>query len=449
MPPTVREGILFVDDSQILPSLDAMIREFADWGRTFAPAPVAFQFGYSSDRPWWRHLDDPAREIGDRVLEAIPNTEGLYWVDFTVLEVFPPEPIIGVKIYEHRGSFEELFDQWDDVGFNTAFVSEALATDSTFRKVATARGLPVFVITPVFFNPEVLAEKPELFAITAGGQQARDDWVEFVCPSRADYREQRVEEIVDLVRELRPEGVSLDFIRHFVFWERVSPDADARSLPDTCFCSHCLAAFNDRVGIQLPPDLVDTASIAEWVLEHHAEAWVAWKVELVTSMVEEIVTEIRRVDASIRVNVHVVPWREDDYENAIHRIAGQDLVALSEYADYLSPMGYWFMLERPYDWVGSVVRDMAGTTKAPILPSVQVEAAYRQDAEISADEFWLATHAALEPPSRGVVFWSWEALARRPDKLKILREALDARYRERSRGTSTDLHASESLESNR
>lgn len=90
MPPTERDGILFVDDSQAIPSLDEMIEEFAAWGRAFAPAPVAFQYGYESDRRWWRQLDDPPAGIGRRILAAAPNTEGLYWVDFTVLEVFPP-----------------------------------------------------------------------------------------------------------------------------------------------------------------------------------------------------------------------------------------------------------------------------------------------------------------------------------------------------------------------
>jgi len=91
MPPTARNGILFVDDSQYFSSLDAMVDEFAAWGEAFAPAPVAFQYGYDSDRTWWKELEDPPGEIGERILAAVPNTEGLYWVDFTVLRVFPPE----------------------------------------------------------------------------------------------------------------------------------------------------------------------------------------------------------------------------------------------------------------------------------------------------------------------------------------------------------------------
>jgi len=90
MPPTTRDGILFVDDSQGFSSMDAMVEEFTEWGEAFAPAPVAFQYGYDSDRKWWQELDDPPGEIGEQILNAVPNTEGLYWVDFTLLQVFPP-----------------------------------------------------------------------------------------------------------------------------------------------------------------------------------------------------------------------------------------------------------------------------------------------------------------------------------------------------------------------
>lgn len=88
MPPTVREGILFVDDSQEFKTMDEMVSEFAQWGKTFAPHPVAFQFGYPADQPWWSKLNDPPKEIGNEILKQVPNTEALFWVDFSVLDVF-------------------------------------------------------------------------------------------------------------------------------------------------------------------------------------------------------------------------------------------------------------------------------------------------------------------------------------------------------------------------
>ncbi len=90
MPPNCRNGIVFVDDGQQFHSLDAMTAQFTAWGRAFYPAPVAFQYGYPSDRIWWESLSDPADEIGRRILSCVPNTGGLFWVDFTVLDVFPP-----------------------------------------------------------------------------------------------------------------------------------------------------------------------------------------------------------------------------------------------------------------------------------------------------------------------------------------------------------------------
>jgi len=92
LPPTYRDGLLFVDDSQQLDSFDAIIDEFAAWGRSFAPAPVGFQYGYTSDQKWWGDLADPPGDIGRRILETTPNTESLFWVDFTVLQLFPPQP---------------------------------------------------------------------------------------------------------------------------------------------------------------------------------------------------------------------------------------------------------------------------------------------------------------------------------------------------------------------
>ena len=67
-----------------------MVSEFVEWGKAFSPAPVGFQYGYPADTFWWQNLQDPPKDIGQALLDKIANTEGLFWVDFTVLEVFPP-----------------------------------------------------------------------------------------------------------------------------------------------------------------------------------------------------------------------------------------------------------------------------------------------------------------------------------------------------------------------
>lgn len=90
LPPTLREGLLFVDDSQMFDSLDQMLIEFTEWGEHFYPAPVAFQIGYPADIKWWGGYQDPVLVIGASIRKVVPNVAGLYWVNFTALDVFPP-----------------------------------------------------------------------------------------------------------------------------------------------------------------------------------------------------------------------------------------------------------------------------------------------------------------------------------------------------------------------
>jgi hypothetical protein len=91
MPPTYRDGLVFIDDSQGFSSLSAMVAEFTTWGQTFAPSPVGFQFGYAGDRRWWSAFPDPPYYIGNALLANIPNTSDLVWVDFTAYDIWPPE----------------------------------------------------------------------------------------------------------------------------------------------------------------------------------------------------------------------------------------------------------------------------------------------------------------------------------------------------------------------
>ncbi len=90
LPSKLGDEILFVDDSQGFESLDQMLAEFTEWGRHFYPALVAFQIGYPADKKWWGGYPEPVKTIGEAIINSIPNTGGIFWVDFTALEIFPP-----------------------------------------------------------------------------------------------------------------------------------------------------------------------------------------------------------------------------------------------------------------------------------------------------------------------------------------------------------------------
>lgn len=88
MPPAYKGKILFVDDSQGFTSLTQMKNEFVLWGNHFPANNVAFQFGYKADSTWWKQYADPPLTIGNTLRSNIPNCYGLFWVDFTICQIF-------------------------------------------------------------------------------------------------------------------------------------------------------------------------------------------------------------------------------------------------------------------------------------------------------------------------------------------------------------------------
>ncbi len=337
-----------------------------------------------------------------------------------------PEKIIGVKIYESPGDLKALFASWREAGINTAFVSAALQSDPEFRRLARANGIATFIIFPVFFDMEELGKHPDLAAITDKGVKAEDDWVKFICPTRRDHLDRKAATLRSLVKDTDPDGISLDFIRTFVFWEKVYPDRDPATLPNSCFDDSCLERFQKETGLRIPASLDGAAAKAGWILGSHGAEWTAWKCGVIAGVVRELAGAARAAKPGIRINVHAVPWRTADFGGAIRSVAGQDLGRIAPAADFISPMCYHHMVKQTPAWVHAVVEDMARTTGAAILPSIQVKEAYIPGPETPA-EFRAALAEALRPPSRGVVFWNWLALAESREKLAAVREAARGR----------------------
>jgi hypothetical protein len=332
--------------------------------------------------------------------------------------------MIGVKVYEIDGDVRRLFAQWSALGIDTVFAGVALLGDE-FMALARDHGIEVFAIVPVFFDPGALHANPDLHALTDDGNVAVEEWVEFVCPSREDYRRQKIDHIVDLVGRLQPDGLSLDFIRHFVFWEKVYPDRDPGSIPSACFDPHCLRKFQADTGISIPNSLSDASGAAAWIQIHCREEWAAWRCDLIATMVRDAARQVRKASPKAKINLHAVPWRQEDFGNAIRTVAGQDLAAMSAYADTVSPMTYAHMLKRDPTWIRSVVQDMADQTGCGVIPSIQVNQAYLPE-PLTASEFDQSIVEAMRPPSAGLILWSWEQLDASPVKKEALSSRLAA-----------------------
>ena len=77
------------------------------------------------------------------------------------------------------------------------------------------------------------------------------------------------------------------------------------------------------------------------------------------------------------------------------------------------------MVKQDPPWIHSVVEDVYKQSGNRVIPSIQVNRAYL-DHELGVDEFERTLKEALKPPSRGVVFWSWEQLDQFPEKKEVI-----------------------------
>lgn len=335
-----------------------------------------------------------------------------------------PGKIIGIKIYDYAGDYSALASTWKSMGINTAFISEKLAADGAFREELAKRGISVYLIFPVFNNEEAISEDSTLYAITNSGNRAQQEWLRFVCPSRSAYREYLNEKMTDVISELKPDGVSIDFIRQFVYWEKIYPYRDPSGIEKACYCDSCLARFEREYEKEIPAGTVTTLEKAAWIERNCPAEWDEFRCGLITSMVSELSETAHRACVDISVNLHIVPWRSADFGNAIIKVASQDVAKMKEYTDFISPMCYSQMVDRDSKWISDVVKDMDLKAGGMVIPSIQVWP-YYIDRPMDNGEFRNCLREALMPPSRGVIFFSWPLFEKDSSRMDVVRQVIE------------------------
>ena len=354
----------------------------------------------------------------------IPITVFLLY--FTCSEQKEPDhlKITGVKMYSLNDSLPAIFNSLESMGINTIFCPPKLNARFDFRKMCRKYKLKRFVIFPVFYNPAALKKDSTLWSITDNGQKAKHAWMKFICPSRKKYRTASIDTLKDIVKEYDPDGISLDFIRYFVFWENFTPEVDPDSIPNTCFCNYCLRKFQSDLNLKTPFNFRNKKEVSRWIKENHRHKWIKWKCNIITSMVVSMAKEIKKIDKDIVINLHAIPWKVSEYDSALSRVAGQDLNSMVQYVDYISPMTYSHMLSRNHGWIGQIIKNHKKITDGKILPNVQVSAAYR-DKKLTAEHFRNCIFTIKNSNPAGIIFWHWKALSADLSKQQIIKNLIN------------------------
>ena len=279
-------------------------------------------------------------------------------------------------------------------------------------EILTNSGIDLWLIATIFYHDDNggaivsgALGRPPRWAICNDGEiaQQQGSWLRMVCPNDHEYLDYRIEYIKDALRRCHFTGVSLDFIRHFVFWERVYEGTDPNTLRNACFCDACLADFTQRYNVTITGNT--TVEKASFILGNttHANNWTNYKCATIDRVIEKILADLRTEFPHLKANIHGVPWGQNDFDGAIRKIAGQDFALLSQRVDQISLMTYNRTLQRPPQWLNDVTADVVNTVNGKVAVCPTLQGSGGTDEEFEAELI-----SAIKAPTSGVVIWQFD-----------------------------------------
>ena len=346
----------------------------------------------------------------------------------------PNEMTVVAKLFQQMNTTERVQEVVDNMK-NLGVVTQIHVLPRQVRvegvpEILANSGIDLWLISPTFYhddnNGATVSDalgRPPRWAICNDGARAWEQenphrqpsgggWLRMVCPRDEEYLDYRIDDLKLELRKCNFAGISLDFMRHYVYWERVYHDTDPNTLRNSCFCDVCIEEFMGKITLtpaqQTEWEAKSTAvEKADFILGNpvRQDLWTRYKCETIDRTIEKILAELRAEFPDLKANLHGVPWAQNDFDGAIKKIAGQDFELLSQRLDQITPMTYNRMVQCPAQWINDVTSDIVGVVngKIPVIPVVEG----RGDTDSDYEE---ALISAIKAPSAGVVIWRFEDL---------------------------------------
>lgn len=321
------------------------------------------------------------------------------------------------------GSPQQTIAALKDNAINAVFVDRM---DPALMKTLAASGIKVFTTVQVFGDHSVWQTHPQLRPVNQEGTPLPAKYGSGICPTQRWYWPTILPKISSKVAA-GYDGVWLDFIRFGSFWEEPNP-----RLQQLCFCDSTLVDFAKVSGIAIPEQVVETDTLttnlqhhysenadtirtrpmttaekAEWILSNHSTEWTKYKTGVITDFVKLAKEEIAKRPEKL-LGIFSVPWRRNEFGDAIVTVIGQDYAALRDHVDVFSPMLYHELCDRPLTWINNFVKYTANLTRKPVWPIIQSDLG--EDHLVTDEEFAMAVLNALDPPSKGVIVFRQQTL---------------------------------------
>ncbi|MBS0011356.1 MAG: hypothetical protein KFF49_08090 [Bacteroidales bacterium] len=322
-------------------------------------------------------------------------------------------------VYGDPGTLLEAGYNFDELGMNAIFVRSYSLNDELYN-AAREQGCKIFVEFPVLLGRQFLENNPQCWPIENTGEQSPPaDWFMGICPTCPEFKEDRRQYLISILKRFEVDGVFLDYLHWHAQFETPQP-----ILPETCFCDRCTALFSNEYNIDIPGE--DIPDISSHILSFYEKEWRVWRSSILTDWVTDLKQILKSHQPESLLGLFYCAWYPDEYDSALYRILGIDINDFVREADVLSPMLFHHMKDRPVSWLGEYINwlDSLGKTvspgnKAEIWPIVQ---AHNDPGEVTPEEFRKAMLQGISSPASGIMMFSDRALLQDPRKIDIMRE---------------------------
>ena len=290
-----------------------------------------------------------------------------------------------------------------------------------------AAGVKVYAEFNTLHRAAYLKDHPDAAPVGVAGEPEPpcEGW-QGVSPHHAGYRRAQMAAFRKLLADQPIDGVWLDYLHAHASWERAEP-----ILPETGFEPYALAQFQADTGIALPDRPVP--ELAKLLLTAHREAWLGWRCGVLTDWVREFRAIRDEVRPDALLGSFHCPWTTTDFDGALRDKLLIDLKAQARLLDVMSPMPYharfghasdpaW--IHRQVAWLGEHL-GIEGTPgeRLKIWPIVQLS---DWGEPVPVEQVAEVLDQGTRRPATGVLIFAWSPLAKQPEKVEAMVEALRA-----------------------
>lgn len=341
----------------------------------------------------------------------------IYWTLFTAI---PPDnqPLPEIRgIYGSPEPFWSRGYELSELGVNAVFVHSGSINQEMVKRLR-AEGIRLFAEFPTLNGKGYVENHFDAWPVNEKGQKVeKASWFMGVCPTNADFRTYRMDQLRKLIGKYDLDGVWMDYVHWHAQFEEPEP-----ILPETCFCSSCLSSFEKSTGLHVPGDT--TSEKAQWILENQQPAWRDWRCRVIQSWTFEMRNILKKGKPDALLGLYHCPWEDDAFDGARRRILGLDYDMLREVVDVFSPMVYHERMGKDPGWVKENIewfnrRVKIEKGKFPkVWPIVQ---AYDDPTPVSSVEFETVLRGAVEAGASGVMMFTSYAVAESKGKTETMK----------------------------